>query len=373
MAQPGPQLTSAQQRALASVSAAATAQREQAQRTIDEIRKMSAIEPQQYAAFKTAIAKHAQVALHFHPDRMASAEGNVAEALLKQGLYRSQFETGISAGSVSACAGGARALWEQRLFAGAYDQATPSERPKYGALDLLRHPDGPSPRFGCCFFLLAPAVSQRCTYSYGDSYYGPSITGTFGAFDSILSALLRESFLDDRALGATNLRPPELIARLARELPLARHELPVRPQARSLDHYIEAQVHGEVALALARDVEMLVADPAFQGTAVGATLETLARRYRIALTWHAGFSLEVAAVPTDFRGDRMPALAARVAGDRRRFDAHAIGQAAVELKRDPGRWADLGSEAEVLQQLKLLWHVLLRFGDVENASSPRLD
>ena len=57
----------------------------------------------------------------------------------------------------------------------------------------------------------------------------------------------------------------------------------------------------------------------------------------------------------------MPSLAARVALDGR-IDAAAIGVAARALKRDPAAWSDRGDYATVLQELKLLWHVLVRFG-----------
>ncbi|MNW57353.1 hypothetical protein D3C74_351510 [compost metagenome] len=78
----------------------------------------------------------------------------VAEALLEQGIYKSQFETLLSNGSVSAYPGGQRDLWEERIFAGAYqlEDSTNEERPKYGALNLLLHPEGPAPRFDHVIF-----------------------------------------------------------------------------------------------------------------------------------------------------------------------------------------------------------------------------
>ena len=57
----------------------------------------------------------------------------------------------------------------------------------------------------------------------------------------------------------------------------------------------------------------------------------------------------------------MPSLARRIStGDH--IDAKLIGDAAVALKNDPGSFADRGSYDEVLQELKLLWHVLVRHG-----------
>jgi hypothetical protein len=64
----------------------------------------------------------------------------------------------------------------------------------------------------------------------------------------------------------------------------------------------------------------------------------------------------------DFRGSTMPSLAARVAKDGI-VDAEAIGRGVGDLSRDPGAWKDRGTYAEVLQEFKLLWHVLVRFGE----------
>ena len=99
--------------------------------------------------FEEAVANlksHARIALHFHPDRLDSSMKSVAEALFEQGVYKSQFETLLSNGSVSAYPGGERDLWEKRIFGGAYqlEGVTNEQRPKYGALNLMLHPDGPA-------------------------------------------------------------------------------------------------------------------------------------------------------------------------------------------------------------------------------------
>ena len=144
--------------------------------------------------FEEAVANlksHARIALHFHPDRLDSSMKSIAEALFEQGIYKSQFETLLSNGSVSAYPGGERDLWEQRIFGGAYqlEGVTNDQRPKYGALNLMLHPDGPAPRFGSCYFLLSPKVSYRSTYTYLDSHQDPKEKGTYEEFDMILAAL----------------------------------------------------------------------------------------------------------------------------------------------------------------------------------------
>jgi hypothetical protein len=57
----------------------------------------------------------------------------------------------------------------------------------------------------------------------------------------------------------------------------------------------------------------------------------------------------------------MPSLAVRIA-ENGLIDGKAIGTAVRELSRDPEAWKDRGTHPEVLQELKLLWHVLVRFG-----------
>ena len=312
-------------------------------------------------AATAAIRAHARVALHFHPDRPDARGTTVAEALLDGGVYKSQFETLLSNGSVSAFPGGARDGWERRLFGGAYDLdgTTAAHRPKYGALDLLSHPDGPAPRFGSCYLLLAPSVAARSTFTHLDSHDDPDEKGTYDELDDVLAALLFESFTRDFAVGEASLRPPALLARLASALPEPIAARLTRAPSRNLNHYVEAQVHGEVRLA--GDAEAIVADASFAGTDVGRTLEELCARHGLALHHHAGFALAPSEVPPDFRGPSMPSLAARIAVDGR-VTAWAIGRAARALQRDPGAWADRGAYADVLQELKLLWHVLARYG-----------
>lgn len=101
--------------------------------------------------------------------------------------------------------------------------------------------------------------------------------------------------------------------------------------------------------------------PCFNKTKTGRALERLCEHYQIGLRWHCGLVLSVAAVPADFRGPSMPSLAERIATSGQ-VDAADIGRAAMELARDPSAWVERGSPAATLQQLKLMWHVLVRFG-----------
>jgi len=317
---------------------------------------------------------HARVVVHFHPDRFSLKRTTAAEALLKEGVYRNQFETGLSSGSVSAFPGGARDAWEKSLFGGAYhaEGVTGSERPKYGALELVRYPDGPIPRFGSCYFVLRPAVSMRASFTFmgSEDPRASERLGTIGRMHSVMAALLAE--IEEGGMAtppwppfrAPTLGVPSLtVVRLMdvlNELPRQRTDPADGEAGRVLDTQIEAQVHGPIDLD--RDVELLVADPAFVATATGTVLRELALRYEIPLRWHCGFRLPVREVPDDFRGPAMPRLAQRIAGNDGTLDVAVIGSAEASLHEQPDSWRDWGTHADALQHLKQLWHVLVHYG-----------
>ncbi len=291
----------------------------------------------------------APITVNFHPDRLVAGGRTVAERLLAEGRYRSQFETGISNGGLTAYPGGDRDRWEQRMFAGAYPSTVTVDRPVYGGLNLAGHSDGASPRFGSCHLRLAPAVSRRATFSHGDSVTEPAVVGTADAFGRIWAALLDEVARTGSALGLAAASPPEWVAALG---------VPRTAPGRALDDYVEAQVHG--GLSLADDVTAVVADPSFRGTPTGDVLARLAPQ----LQWHPGFVLAPDEFPAELRGPVAPRLAQFVA-DRYgtgRVDAALVGRAARAVVAAPGGWARFGPPAEVLQQLKYLWHILVLRG-----------
>jgi hypothetical protein len=321
------------------------------------------------------VREHARVVVHFHPDRLGRKSSTVAEALLSEGVYRNQFETGLSSGGLSAFRGGARDAWEMTLFGGAYHMgAVPaSERPKYGALELVRFPDGPIPRFGSCYFVLRPSVSMRTSFTFMGSE-DPRATerlGVIGQMDCVMTALLAEieeggvstpPWPPFRAptLGVPNLTVSRLLRDIIKDLQQPRREPAEGKLGRVLDTEIEAQVHGPIELH--RDVELLVADPAFAGKPTGTHLRELALRSGIPLRWHPGFRLPVNDVPDDFRGPAMVRLASRIAGEDGMLDAAVIGSAEASLRQQPDSWWEWGDYAEALQHLKQLWHVLVHYG-----------
>jgi hypothetical protein len=313
------------------------------------------------ATWVTAFRGVGRLTLNFHPDRNTVRGVTVAQGLLDSGRYSSQFETGVSSGSRSAVRGGERDEWEQRLFDDVYRDADDSEdRPVYGAFDLLCDPHGGSPRFGSSYVVLQPHVMDRTTLCVGDSHQGPSDVGTADEPLCILAGLSEQAaggLLLGRAMGVHEFEEV-LSERFARRSP-----------ARVLDGYVEAQVHGGVALG--EDVRSIVLDPSFRNTPVEHHLTLAAERHGFAIEWHDGSELDVADVPAGFRGPTMPALARRVARPDRILDAAAIGDAARQVVFTPPTVGGDPPESE-LQQFKYLWHVLLAYGrDARQASIGR--
>ncbi|KZS44376.1 hypothetical protein AWU65_30420 [Paenibacillus glucanolyticus] len=358
-------LSEAQQQAILHVGSSAKRTQQHAIDTIQRILQRHGKGAVTIHSLLTSIRRDARVTLNFHPDRVLPTTNRaVIESLLTEGRYHNQFITSVTNGSRTAYPGGERDRWEQLLFGGAYQEpgVHNEERPKYGALNLMNYADGASPRFGSCFFVLSPAILSRCTFTFGDSHAGPAFTGTIKQWDSVLAALLLEVESTGSALGAPHMNIPSMVEQLV-HLPSSytSHSGPV---GRSLDDYIEAQIHGVIDLS--SDVEALVADPSYRNTRTGQLFQELCERYNLTLSWHPGFCLAVQDVPDDFRGPAMPPLAQRIdrqfADSQGVLDAAVIGKAAAQLYHQPDHWSDWGTYDETFQHLKQLWHVLVKYG-----------
>ncbi len=252
-----------------------------------------------------------RVTLNFHPDRLVRGEPILA-VMARDGVYRSQFETGTGNGGLTAHAGGDRWRWESRIFGGAYDDTEPALRPKYGALDLHRRGYGAAPRFGSAHVRLAAHALERTTFCFPDSVFEPELFGTATAFA---------------------LAEPAAAAAAA-----ADHDL--------LDDYVEAHVHGVVDLA--QDVEALVLDPGYRGTDV----ETDALGLGVPVEWHPGYRLDVATLRAhpDYRGPDIVAL------------GESLAEGGALTPRLIGEASRAGGHDE--QSLKRVWHYVARFGPV---------
>jgi len=250
-----------------------------------------------------------RVTLHFHPDRLLAGEP-ILRLMARDGVYRSQFETGTSNGGLTAHPGGDRWRWESRIFAGAYDDGPATDRPKYGSLNVRRRLVGGSPRFGSAHLRLGADALARTTFCYPDSVFEPEHFGVA----SRLSTLVAFAEADDKD---------------------------------ALDDYVEAQVHGVVDLT--RDVEALVLDPCYRGTLT----ETAAGALACPIEWHGGFALTTTELRRNpgYRGPEFVDLGLSLARDGQ-LDPRIIGDASRT-----GRYDE--------QSLKRVWHYVARFGSPE--------
>ncbi|MFC3188527.1 DUF3626 domain-containing protein [Shewanella intestini] len=329
--------------------------REQAHCMLKNVLLMSNVTIERLQQAKHNIAQHGRVALHFHPDHIDSRGLTVAQGLLKDGVYKTQFETHISNGQLAPELGGIRDHWENQFFGHAY--AGIQHRPKYGALDFGLNPYGPAPRFGSCYLLSHCALLKNCSFSYMDSHRLLPERGTLACFEVVLAALLTESFERQSALGVNVFDPDALIAYLCSFTDIAQRF--THTGFANLDHYIEAQIHDDVSLE--EDICALVVDPCYQNTPMDETLQALANQYDITLYYHQGYQMDAAHTPNNFRGACMPALAKQVArqGVMTPFN---LGVATLRCTEELASWQQRDMQQQQLQQLKLLWHVLVKFG-----------
>jgi hypothetical protein len=368
-------LTHAQRAALQHISAQVDVRRAIARSRVRDAVAAAGCPESLLGAALTAIGLHARVVVHFHPDRIGARNVTTAEALLEDGRYRSQFETGLSSGGLTAFPGGDRDAWERKLFGGAYHAlgSDLGERPKYGALELIRFPDGPWPRFGSCYLVLKPDVARRTSYTFLGSEQPDAADrlGTIDAMEGVLGPLLAEVATGRGThvpwppyvaptLGVENLTVRPLLERVSTKLAMPRADPSNGVPGRVLDSGIEGQVHGPIEVA--HDVERIVVDSSFNGTNTGECLERLCLKHALPLDWHIGFRLAVKDVRDDFRGPIMPRLAQRIAPPGR-LDAACIGDAQRSLRLQPEQWREWGTPAETLQYLKQLWHVLVYYGE----------
>ncbi|PWJ37973.1 DUF3626 domain-containing protein [Sediminitomix flava] len=346
-------LTVSQQKAIENVSRFAFVNKQKYQDQIDMILYQSNIDKEVYSEFCSNIFKNSCINLHFHPDRLITENLSVAKSLNQTGIYKNQYETKISSGSVTAFDGGFREEWEENIFSDAYKNTPPKERPKYGALNLTLTKDGASPRFGSCYFILKPEVKNRTTFSYGDTYLAPKEIGTIENFELITAALFYELFTRGTALGDINTDVLNFMNQVNENIPYSSNFDKYKKNSKNLDFYIETQVHGDISLS--KDVIGLVVDQSFFKTEIGQELEDLCDRYKIQLNWNAGLELKVEDFPNNFRGAEVPNYAAKYAKDGV-MNAYLIGQVAHKM----------GKSHEELQMLKYLWHCLVRFGSEKN-------
>jgi hypothetical protein len=244
------------------------------------------------------------VTLQFHPDWPHSG-GKVIDSMAADGVYLSQFATGISNGGLTAFPGGDRWRWESRLFAGRYDRSHGAGRPVYGAWNRRADPYGGAIRFGSSYVRLCPEAVERATFCFPDSVLEPVDVGDRSVLPR-LCQMADASGFDD------------------------------------LDECVEAHVHGPVRFDT--DVEAIVLDPCFLGTDV----EQAASSLGCPIEFHPGFRASPEQFDADYRGSEVVALAQSFSDV---LTPAVVGEAARSGSFNP-------------QSVKQVWHCLARFGRV---------
>jgi GNAT superfamily N-acetyltransferase len=370
--------------AIAAVQARAAGERDLHRRRIADVLTAHGVSADIESLSASAL-DHARVTLHFHPDRLIADGRTVAEALRDEGSYRSQFETGISNGGLTAHPGGDRDEWERRLFEGAYHappriRATMALRPKYGGLNLAGFSNGPAPAFGSCALVLGRREAARTTFLFGDSSEQYEDIGTADACEPVLAALFERVAATGQMLGLRDVSVPELAELLSGEV--------ARPAAfcRVADEYIETHTHGRISLT--SDADALLLDPSYRRTPTATALLEAAERYGLSVRWHEGSQLTLATFPasTPVQSGHAPSrweqfllsgraarLAARVIADHAEdpgiLTAAAIGDATRIFLREPGDWAEWGAPDPSLTVFKDLWRILVVYGTAHSSGA----
>lgn len=297
------------------------------------------------------------ITINFHPDRYTNNGKTIIENLIEQGKYHNQFRTGTTNGAKTAFVGGDRFLWEQRIFFDSYPHDS-IERPKYGALNLLKHIDGATARFGSCYFTLKHNIINRCTFSYGDSASNPSTLCTSDTFVNIIASILNDVQNKGILLNKLIASEEEALAVLLYKC----SEL--KDIGKNLDNYIEAHIHGDIILE--DDVECLYIDSSFKETIYAKQAAKLCQKYEIKLRWIPKREIQVEVIEEFFRGPMIPILAKKIdsvlGNNKGIINAEILGKASQDILLNPRNWNDIGSEAELFKYIKQLWHTVAYFG-----------
>lgn len=225
------------------------------------------------------------VQIQFNPDKSLTPRSwgapttgpTMIDGLLESMVYKNQFDTKISSGSLGPTQGSSRDGWEKTIFMGGYHDGIPEllgpQRPKYGTFNAKHVWDGGAGSYGKCSFVLKPSVKARTTVTPGDS--SGARAEQVGTADAFLHVLAASS--DNRIRSIMNAA-------------LNRHSAAAGYGASSDYGYTEAQYHGPIDLAT--DVEYIVAHPSYRGTPYEAKLRQLAKQAGVPLRWRVGETMQ---------------------------------------------------------------------------------
>lgn len=129
----------------------------------------------------------------------------------------------------------------------------------------------------------------------------------------------------------------------------------------ALDEYIEAHIHGRIILET--DVAALYLDDSFRATELECKARELCRRFRIELHFIPERHVKIEEIDDLFRGPAMRPLAEKIDSAFGRnsgvLNARLIGLASCDSVQNPAAWSNSGSEPELFQYFKQLWHTVV--------------
>ncbi|XP_078367212.1 uncharacterized protein LOC144651186 isoform X2 [Oculina patagonica] len=163
----------------------------------------------------------------------------VLKFLVEDTHYRNRFETGTSGGSTDKVA---RKSWEDRIFNNAYNSSSPSERVKYGVLNIVGDPRG----------------VKKCS-QYGDSFLQLKkvrLRTTFASMDTSGEAVKLSccEHYENVLFAYTDQEITAIMDVATVKVPFHRSDC--------ISHYKEVQIHGPVSLS--ENVECIVVNPRHQ-------------------------------------------------------------------------------------------------------------
>ena len=310
---------------------------------------------------KTKLLYDCDITLNFHPDRFSNNGKLIIENLLTEGEYHNQHKTGTSNGGL----GGSRDSWEKRLFFGAYHNGNTNmaDRPKYGALNIHNYKDGASARFGSCFFTVKPHVIERCTFAFGDSSTDPEVMGTPGQFYGIIKAILQRT----RDIGKF-VEKENYTVRQAVDYIHSMKKNSMQEMGRNLDNVcIETHIHG--TLSLSEDIDILYVDEHYISSYIEEMIINTSERYNIKLNFIPKRRFYIDKLEDNnwkWKGVPLTRSLAERINDRFGGDGWLntvlIGLAAQDSVLHPENWRDIGSEFDLFQNFKKIWHYCAYFG-----------
>lgn len=282
-------LNDTQQAVVADVKTKAKDRSEGARAALLEVAKRNGYTEAEVDQVLAYIKEKAPVTVNIHPDKALTqqtraysygsapadmpeykvsvdrATSRLIDALLVDGHYKNQFETGVTSGSSSAYPGGSRDKWEETIFEGGYHKHSlvPAERPKYGAMNAANNPAGPAGQYGSCYMVLKPGIKERTTFTpKNSSGCQAGHVGTAEHFQHILKDAQNFKAIMDFGLGRSEYETNRSWS------------------------YLEAQVHGPIDFA--KDVAAIVVDKKFAGTEYETKIRKWAEQGGFAVQWNDG-------------------------------------------------------------------------------------